>query len=970
MVGMMKRILLVGWLLVLFTEVDVFGQCTNNNTFLMNFTPTCTGVQQQVTNCIMGGQYVAVAVVAGNSYNFNTCGNGAFDTQITLFNSTGGLNVGYNDDGCVGTFQSTINWTATFTGTLWVLVDAYPCSNNTTCIPLNMTCTPAPTPSSACVSPIPDICSMACDLGTLPTPPTCTGGATVTNGNPLLFALSNVGAIAENPYSTVAGCANPGTDVWYRFRATGTQLVLNIASGANALNNPNVSLYNGNNCNALLPLACFTGGGGSLNQTYSPITPGDYYYLQISGGNAADVCDFTLTIRNNYDCDNCFLAGDLQVTPAPVNGTYGAGQTVQFCFTVSNYNQTAANWLHGIDLNFGPGWDVSTLSATTIPASCATTAGAHWGFYNSVTGGYSGVTYGPGFWYETSSGGPLDGNPGNNFGDVGVGVNCPRTFCWQITTKPVGQCTSGASLNVAINTLGDSESGSWGSTGCTNDPITNFLATLACCAQPIITVTNTTCGQSNGKIRAQGQGSAPWRYQWANAGGTIIANHTNVNGADSIMNLAAGNYNLTVTDNLGCSVATSITVNASSGGTTTASNTGPYCANQTISLATTGVGTGYSWNGPGGYTSAVQNPTRNTATTAMAGVYTVTVTFAAGCTATASTTVVVNPLPTAAIAPVNPTICNGTSTTLNATGGTSYTWSNSGSTPAITVSPTTNTTYNVTVTDANTCTASATTTVTVVPTMNLSIVPTHVACNGGNTGSIDLTVTSGGQAPFNYLWNGGAVTEDRTNIPAGTYTVTVTDNALCTATTSVTVTQPAVLIVTETHVDVFCAGGNNGSINLTATGGTIPYVYAWNGGGNTPNRTGLVAGNYSVTVTDAHACTFSLAVTIADGGTVSLSETHVNVNCNGGSTGSIDLTATGGQTPYTYAWNGGAATEDQTNITAGTYSVTVNDSHSCSATLTVTITQPPVLTASTTHTDRSEERRVGKECRSRWSPYP
>ncbi len=121
------------------------GQCTNNNTLAgAAVTPNCPGT----TNipCVQGGQYALVNVVAGNTYTFSTCG-ASFDTQITLFNNTGGGSLGFNDDACG--LQSIVTWTATYTGQLRVLVDLYNCATNATCAPLAITCV-AP-PSGDCV---------------------------------------------------------------------------------------------------------------------------------------------------------------------------------------------------------------------------------------------------------------------------------------------------------------------------------------------------------------------------------------------------------------------------------------------------------------------------------------------------------------------------------------------------------------------------------------------------------------------------------------------------------------------------------------------------------------------------------------------------------------------------------------------------------------------------------------------------
>ncbi|MBK8500616.1 MAG: hypothetical protein IPL52_17785 [Flavobacteriales bacterium] len=118
-----------------------FGQCTNNNTLTgAAVTPNCPGS----TNipCVQGGQYALINVVNGNTYTFSTCG-ATWDTQITLYNNAGGGSIGYNDDACG--LQSTVTWTATFTGQLRVLVDEYNCANNTICSPLNITFKAPPT---------------------------------------------------------------------------------------------------------------------------------------------------------------------------------------------------------------------------------------------------------------------------------------------------------------------------------------------------------------------------------------------------------------------------------------------------------------------------------------------------------------------------------------------------------------------------------------------------------------------------------------------------------------------------------------------------------------------------------------------------------------------------------------------------------------------------------------------------------
>ena len=108
-----------------FCSVRLDAQCANDNVLAGDLTPASVSVP--VSLALQGGSYVTTTVCAGASYTFSTCGDVDFDTQITLYNNTGGASLGYNDDGCG--VQSTITWIAAFTGTLRVLVDQYNCAN-------------------------------------------------------------------------------------------------------------------------------------------------------------------------------------------------------------------------------------------------------------------------------------------------------------------------------------------------------------------------------------------------------------------------------------------------------------------------------------------------------------------------------------------------------------------------------------------------------------------------------------------------------------------------------------------------------------------------------------------------------------------------------------------------------------------------------------------------------------------------
>jgi hypothetical protein len=258
-------------------------------------------------------------------------------------------------------------------------------------------------------------------------------------------------------------------------------------------------------------------------------------------------------------------------------------------------------------------------------------------------------------------------------------------------------------------------------------------------------------------------------------------------------------------------------------------------------------------------------------------------------------------------------------------------------------------TYTVTVTDANNCAATTSATITQPAALALSTTQVNVACNGASTGSIDLMV-SGGTPGYTYNWGvGQPATQDRSGLAAGTYTVTVTDANNCAATTSATITQPAAALALGTTTTNATCGNANGAIDLTVTGGTQGYTYDWGAGQPaTQDLTGLAADTYTVTVTDANNCTAVTTATIINANNPVLSTTKVDLLCNGAGNGSIDLTVTGGASPYTYNWGmGQPATQDRTGLGGGTYTVTVTDDNGCAVTTSETVIEPTALVLST-----------------------
>jgi len=296
-------------------------------------------------------------------------------------------------------------------------------------------------------------------------------------------------------------------------------------------------------------------------------------------------------------------------------------------------------------------------------------------------------------------------------------------------------------------------------------------------------------------------------------------------------------------------------------------------------------------------------------------------------------------------------LCNGDTigtATVTATGGAlplTYSWSPSGGTAA-TATGLAAGTYTVTVTDALNRTATANVTIAEPDALDSNIVTTNITCNGANNGSVVLAPT-GGVAPYTYLWDTGATTNSITNLPAGTYSVTITDANGCILTETATITDPAVLAIAgSSHTDVTWYGGNDGSATVSATGGIAPYTYLWSpSGGTNATATGLIAGNYTVTVTDVNGCTTTESFTIIQPIPLMVQSTSKNnIKCNGETNGTATIVAMGGNAPYTYLWSpSGATNATATGLAAGTHSVLVTDSTGNTITESFTITEPGAI---------------------------
>ena len=147
----------------------------------------------------------------------------------------------------------------------------------------------------------------------------------------------------------------------------------------------------------------------------------------------------------------------------------------------------------------------------------------------------------------------------------------------------------------------------------------------------------------------------------------------------------------------------------------------------------------------------------------------------------------------------------------------------------------------------------------------------------------------------------------------------------------IAITVNPVVNLEATVTDAACNGDATGAIGLTVNGGTAPFTYAWSNNEDTEDIDNLTAGSYTVTVTDANGCTAELTKTVNEPAAIDISATVVDADCEGNTTGSIDLAVTGGTAPYSYSWDNGETTQDISGLAEGTYEVTVTDANNCTA---------------------------------------
>lgn len=435
-------------------------------------------------------------------------------------------------------------------------------------------------------------------------------------------------------------------------------------------------------------------------------------------------------------------------------------------------------------------------------------------------------------------------------------------------------------------------------------------------------------------------GTGPYTYQWSNGA-------SNTSAASS---LAAGNYSVIVTDANNCTSISAFTINQppvlqSSGSSNPVSCYGG--SDGQVSVNAFGGSPPYSYNWtPGGSTNA-------TLTSISSGTYTARVTDRYGCTSICSNSV--NSATQLSVVTVSnsPVRCaggNDGSARIAVSGGTapySYQWMPYGGTSA-TANGLDTGTYTVRIRDANNCIQSINVTISEPSPLRLSYSTVPAGCNLSN-GSASINV-SGGTSPYNYSWSQvNSNSPILSNIRSGSYQVRVSDANNCELSTTIAVSNtsgPTSVISTLRNVN--CHGGSDGSAGVVTNGGTAPFTYQWSGSAiNASSISNLMAGSYSVSITDANNCVTALPFTISQPSALSLQSIVTNTSCFGGNDGQMSVSSSGGNAPYTYTWSSGNSTNSGiASLSSGSYSAIITDQNGCTASVSNTVSSPPPLSGS------------------------
>ena len=440
-------------------------------------------------------------------------------------------------------------------------------------------------------------------------------------------------------------------------------------------------------------------------------------------------------------------------------------------------------------------------------------------------------------------------------------------------------------------------------------------------------ITNPGCSLSNGNILLNSNGGTkPYTIKWDNGASDLF-----------LQNIPAGVYNATVTDVNTCSKTVQVNVNDINAPKVDVLNVSNIsCSGLGGAIYTTISG------GTGNLTIAWSNGTGNKDLTGVtqSGFYSIMATDDNNCRGV-NGAVIHGSVPKAD-AGSDKKICAGDSVVLVASGGLTFKWNTGSTVSSIKVSPAVSTKYTVTVSNG-TCTNTADVWVYVSNITATVIGKNDATCNGLCNGSATVSATSGA-TPYNYEWSNGFRSNNgfASDLCAGIQTIVVTDAYSCKAQTTVTIGQPTPILIAFDTTSSDCKK-STGSVKANVKGGTVPYSYYWATGSSDTALQNISSGSYLLRIKDGSGCEASNLATVNDKGSASLVFAKTEPLCFGQANGSINLSISGGQTPYSISWSNGSTSAQITGLQVGPYDVAVADAQGCKSYGIAVLTQPSQL---------------------------
>ncbi len=461
-------------------------------------------------------------------------------------------------------------------------------------------------------------------------------------------------------------------------------------------------------------------------------------------------------------------------------------------------------------------------------------------------------------------------------------------------------------------------------------------------------ITNTA--QTNIPCNGGNTGAASFTYQTASQSPLAIWWTPPVSNGTSATNLTAGTYTVYLSDTASfaqpCTTSHVFTIieppvlNALISNVTNVNCFG--AGNGAIDITVSGGTQPYIfvWN---------NNQATEDASNLSGGTYNVSITDANNCT-TSLTNIIITEPSALVISAISATVatCGNNNATANVVatggqGGYNYTWNGNPIPNNDSLFNLGGGNYNITISDGNGCIVNGIIGVIApIPPTISSVTSVSPLCFGG-TGAASIMVNNGA-APILYIWSNGDTTNTASNIPAGSYFVTISDFFNCTDTQTIVLSQPTALnAVVSSVTDANCFDESNGGIDITVSGGILPYSFSWNNAQTAEDASNIPAGSYDVTLTDSNSCTFGLnGILIAQPTALVISSLNATLATCGNNNGTVAVIAAGGSPIYAYTWNNDTTltSSNLSNLTGGVYNIYISDSHGCNTDSSIIVNTP------------------------------